>query len=118
MQYHQADDIEQVKYQATLSLVIRQILINEAQQKKILNKDDINNIEKVEKAIDKLLKNELTVPIADKKSCQKYYENNKERFKDKNNKFLAFDLVIDKIKHYLYVQSFQNAIVEYIKNVI
>ena len=60
------------------ALVVRELLLQEAQNKGILK--DRCSVKDEQAAIDELLKREVRVPEPDKESCERYYKSNKQRF--------------------------------------
>ena len=78
VQYHPAESLFSAKYEAMRALVIRELLLQRAselgisrREKAVMNPDPV---------IDALLAKEINVPRADKKTCKRYYNNNKSRF--------------------------------------
>lgn len=78
VQYHPAESLFSAKYEAMKALVIREILIQRASELGLCDRDEA--IKKPDEVIDALLKQEITVPEADEKTCKHYYENNKVKF--------------------------------------
>ncbi len=75
MQYHPAKDQRDAMIKASEALVISELVKQKAQK---LNVDwDADDEESV---IQKLLTIEVTIPTADEAACQKYFEQNPERF--------------------------------------
>ena len=83
MQYHPASSVEAARHKAARALVIRQLLLQEAKAKKLLDAPEKAEVEQAEKTIDALDQKEVAVPRADRQSCKRYYERNPERFVDK-----------------------------------
>ena len=97
------------------ALVIRQLLLQAAKAKNML--EDVEQIDNVlaEETIDTLIQQEVVVPQADNESCKRYYEQNKDRFIDKStDKVLPFDSVHAHIRDYLHARSLQTGINQYI----
>ncbi len=116
MQYHPAETMEGARHKAAEALVIRQLLIQEAIQQKLLHPENSTSMEHIDEAIDALLKKEVTVPEAKTENCQRYYEQNQERFIDKKtDKVLPFDAVENHIRNYLHARSLQTGLGHYIK---
>lgn len=116
MQYHPASSIEAARQKAAQALVIRQLLLRTAEEKKLLRSTDKSNPKKVEEAIDLLIAQEVSVPQADNKYCKHYYEHNLERFIDKTtHKLLPYESVASYIRDYLHARSLQTGISQYIK---
>ncbi len=116
MQYHPAASIEAARHKATQALVIRQLLLQAAKDRKLLDNPERADIKKTEETIDMLIQQEVIIPQADKKSCKRYYEQNMERFIDKRtHQLLPFDSVFSYIRDYLHARSLQAGINQYIK---
>ena len=116
MQYHPASSVEAARHKAAQTLVIRQLLLHAAKEKKLLNAAEISSPERIEKAIDLLIQQEVSVPQADEPSCRRYYEQNAERFVDKStHTLLPFENVVSHIREYLHARSLQTGISQYIK---
>jgi hypothetical protein len=108
MQYQtDASNVEEVIFKAAQALVVRQLLLQEIG----LGKDDVNEEEK----INQLISENVVIPAASVEVCQRYYENNKPKFLDKErDETLPFALVENHIKEYLQNQSTTSGIKEYI----
>ena len=119
MQYHPADSVDGARHKAAQALVIRQLLLQAAKEKNLLEPSgeaDMKDIEKADKTIELLIKQEVAVPQADEESCQRYYQQNLERFIDKKtNRQLSFEKVLPYIRDYLYASSLRTGISQYIK---
>jgi hypothetical protein len=87
MQYQtDASNIEEVIFKAAQALVVQQLLLQEAG----IKKNDANEEEK----INQLISDNVIIPIASIESCQRYYDNNKVKFLDKErNEILSFIMV-------------------------
>ena len=115
MQHHRAASMESARHKAAQALVTRQLLIQAAQETKLLDIEHTEDPEKTERAIDLLIKQQVSVPQADKKSCERYYQQNIQRFVDKKtNKELPFDSVFSHIRDYLHARSLRAGINQYI----
>lgn len=111
MQYHPAGTIEEARHKAAQTLVIRQLLLQEAADKKILDSEGEEG-----QAIDMLLQQEVSVPEADDESCERYYQQNQVRFMDKKtDKILPLESVVQHIRDYMHARSLQTGISQYIK---
>ena len=116
MQHHPAENMEQARHKAAEALVIRELLLQEAKEKQLLE-----NMKKVspdieEQAIEALIKREVLVPKADKESCERYYHQNPERFKDKKTgETLPLEQVYAYIEDYLHMRSLRTGISQYLK---
>lgn len=116
MQYHPAPDVDKARHKAAEALVIRQLLLQEAKDKKLLDSAEGCSLDVAESAIDNLLQQEVSVPTADEESCKRYWQQNEERFVDqKTGKLLPFASVSNHIHNYLHARSLQTGISQYIK---
>ena len=75
VQYHQAPSYFDAKYQAMQSLVIKELLCQEA-----ANNNIAVDVENPDGAIDDLLEKTLEITEPDDKLCAKYYEQNQSSF--------------------------------------
>ncbi|MCB1537630.1 MAG: peptidylprolyl isomerase [Rhodospirillales bacterium] len=78
VQYHPAESLLQAKYEAMQALVIRELLVQEAVAKGIAKREEINISH--DAAIEKLLKQEISLPVPTDEECRRYYENNPVKF--------------------------------------
>jgi len=78
MQYHPAKSRAEAEERATRSLVIRELLLQEAEKKGFFK--DRCSVSDEQAMIEALLKEEITVPEPDLSSCERYYKNNRQRF--------------------------------------
>lgn len=78
VQYHPAEKFSDAREMAMRALVVRELLLQEAQSKGIF--EDRCSIKDEQAVIDELLKREVQVPEPDKESCERYYKSNKQRF--------------------------------------
>jgi len=116
MQYHPAPSVEAARHKAAQTLVIKQLLIQEAARKELLDPSKSDSTKEAERAIDSLIQQELSIPEADEESCERYYEQNKERFKDKKTgSIIPFENVLPYIRDYLQARSLQTGINQYIQ---
>jgi hypothetical protein len=108
MQYQtDASSVEEVIFKAAQALVIQQLLLQEANIKTSDNND--------EEKINQLISDNVVIPTASVEACQRYYENNKVKFLDKErDETLSFAMVEEHIKEYLQNQSTTSGIKEYI----
>lgn len=75
LQYHQNANFDVVVQQAAQALVVRQLLLNEAQSKGLdVSKDH------EEEALQKLLAENVTSPNPSSEACLRYFENNPAKF--------------------------------------
>ncbi len=75
VQYHPAQSYFDAKYEAMQSLVIKELLCQEA-----ANNNIAVDVENPDRAIDDLLDKTLEINEPDDKLCAKYYEQNQKRF--------------------------------------
>lgn len=73
VQYHPASSLEEARGQAALALVIRELLLQEAERLGIVASDETARISR-------LLEREVAVPQADEATCRTYFERNRTRF--------------------------------------
>ncbi len=116
MQYHPAASVEAARHKAAQTLVIRQLLLQAAQDNNLLGDAQQVDSREVERSIDLLIRQEVSVPQADEESCKRYYKQNMERFVDKRtHQLLPFDSLYSYIRDYLQARSLQTGISQYIK---
>ena len=117
MQHHPAPSQQQAWRMAAQSLVIRQLLLQQA-AKNGLYPDDISSVpvDQEEKLIDKLLELEVTVPEADEATCQRFYDGRPDSFMDaESGKRQSFTEAQPLIRDYLHTKAMRVAVAEYIK---
>jgi hypothetical protein len=69
-----------------------------------------------DEAIDELISAKISTPEADTDTCKRYYEQHKEKFKDKKSgKTLGFSLVEGHIRDYLNDKAIRVALSSYIE---
>ena len=78
LQYHPAEKFSDARGMATRALVVRELLLQEAQNRGLFA--DRCSIKDEQAVIDELLKREISVPEPDQESCERYYKSNKKRF--------------------------------------
>jgi peptidyl-prolyl cis-trans isomerase C len=78
VQHHPADSVEEAVRQASHALVIQCLLKQKAREQGLL--DEGSDTAQEEQAISRLLEQDVPVPSASDKECQRYYEANLERF--------------------------------------
>ncbi|MDP7593184.1 MAG: peptidylprolyl isomerase [Litorilituus sp.] len=76
LQYHPNQNFDVVVQQASQALVIRQLLIDEARSQGI----DASAQENEEEAIQKLIEANISYDAPTEEICQRYFDNNKEKF--------------------------------------
>lgn len=78
VQYHPAESLFSAKYEAMKALVIREVLIQRAVETGLCKRDEA--VKNPDHIIEDLLDQEIIVPDADTRTCERYYENNKDKF--------------------------------------
>ena len=110
MQYHPAPTQERAWRMAAQSLVVRQLLLQQAANSGL----DIEEPE--ENLIDRLLQQDVTVPEADEATCLRFYDTHPDSFMDdESGKRLTFDQAQAPIRDYLHTKAMRMAVAEYIK---
>lgn len=117
MQYHPAATKSEAMDLAAKALVVRELLVQEAIEKGILDEQDVlkNGINADDERIADLLKQEIKTPQADESFCKTFYNNNKKRFTNNDGSIAEFDAVHQIIAEYLTDSSWQIAVRQYIK---
>ena len=115
MQYHLASSVEAARHKAARALVIRQLLLQEAKAKKLLDAPEKIEVEQAEKTIDALVQQEVAVPRADRQSCKRYYERNSNvRSINAHIDFYRRNRLVS-YPDYLYARSLRTGIGQYIE---
>jgi len=110
MQHHPAPTQERAWHMAAQSLVVRQLLLQQAANSGLDQGDSEENI------IDQLLQHDVVVPEADEAACQRFYDAHPDSFMDnESGKHLTFDQVQAHIRDYLHTKAMRIAVAEYIK---
>ena len=117
MQYHPAPSKDRAWQLAAQSLVIRQLLLQQAVDSGLIDdKSTAIPSEKEEEVIDRLLQRDVTVPEADEETCQRFYDGHPDSFKDKESgERLPFAEAQAIVRDYLHTKAMRMAIAEYIK---
>lgn len=118
MQYHPAPSKERAWQLAAQSLVIRQLLLQQAVENGYFPAIDsaAQDVSAEEDAIDQLLAENITVPEADEATCQRFYDTHPDSFKDaETGERLVFGRVQIQIRDYLHTKAMRMAVAEYIK---
>ncbi len=116
MQHHPAGNVDEARHKAAEALVVRQLLLQEAEKLNLVASSGKLSPDREEEAIDELLKQEISVPQSNEAICSRYYQQNQERFVDKNTgKQLPLENVVTLIRDYLHTRSLQTGISQYIK---
>ena len=110
MQYNPADSQELAWQMAAQSLVVRQLLLQQA------DNNGLNLEQAEEDIIDQLLQQDVAVPEADEATCQRFYNTHPDSFVDNEaGKRLSFDQAQPHIQDYLHTKAMRMAVAEYIK---
>ena len=110
MQYHPAASRERAWQMAAQSLVVRQLLLQQAANSGLILGEADEDI------IDQLLQQDVTVPEADEATCQRFYAAHPDSFMDTEcGKRLAFVQAQAHIRDYLHTKAMRLAVAEYIK---
>ena len=110
MQYHPAPTQERAWQMAAQSLVVRQLLLQQAAN------SGLDIAEPEENLIDRLLQQDVTVPEADEATCQRFYDTHQDSFMDdESGNRLTFDQAQAPIRDYLHTKAMRMAVAEYIK---
>ena len=81
MQYHAADSFDHALHQTMEALVVKTLLIQEAQAKALLPKDcDMTDDAAIEQALEQLINQEIELPETTEEACYQYYLGNTEKF--------------------------------------
>jgi peptidyl-prolyl cis-trans isomerase C len=117
MQYHPAPTQERAWRLAAQSLVIRQLLLQQAVSNGLCEHVDSSTpIDKEEEIIDQLLLQDVSVPEADEATCRRFYDRHPDSFKDdKSGERVPFNRAQDNIRDYLHIKAMRAAVAEYIK---
>ena len=110
MQYHPAPTQERAWQMAAQSLVVRQLLLQQAANSGLAIEEPEENL------IDRLLQQDVTVPEADEATCLRFYDTHPDSFMDdESGKRLTFDQAQAPIRDYLHTKAMRMAVAEYIK---
>ena len=116
MQYHPAPAQERAWHMAAQSLVIRQLLLQQAASNGLCGEVASVAPGEDEKLIDQLLEQDVIVPEADGATCQRFYDNHPNSFLDeKTGERVAFEHAHANIRDYLHTKAMRIAVAEYIK---
>ena len=117
MQHHPAPTRERARYLAAQSLVIRQLLLQQAVDSGLLPGNGTTSKGKQEEAaIDQLLQQNLVVPEADEVTCRRFYDSNPDSFMDKDSgNRQTFTQAHSHIREYLHTKAMRIAVAEYIR---
>ncbi|VAV90089.1 hypothetical protein MNBD_ALPHA02-2263 [hydrothermal vent metagenome] len=114
---HPADSLDAARLEAARALVVRQLLLEDAAARELIPAKDIDSLseEQTEAIIQQLLDQVITTPKADADTCARYYDQHKDRFRDKKTEeILPFDLVRPHIVQYLEDKAYHAAFHAYL----
>ena len=117
MQYHPAPSQENAWRMAAQSLVIRQLLLQQAASNGLCGdiESGTSGVQE-EEVIDQLLEHDVTVPEADEATCRRFYDNHPNSFNDnKSGERVSFEQAQANIRDYLHTKAMRIAVSEYIK---
>lgn len=117
MQYHPAENREGAWYLAAQSLVIRQLLLQQAGEAGLCEQSGlVETGQEEEEIIDRLLQTDVSVPEADLATCKRFYDRHPDGFVDNDSgKPVPFDRVHTPIREYLHTKAMRMAVAEYIR---
>lgn len=117
LQHHPAETRERAWYLAAQSLVIRQLLLQQATDSGLFPADgNAGKGQLEEAAIDQLLQQDVIVPEADEATCLRFYDSHPDSFVDKKSgKRQAFGQAHPQIREYLHTKAMRIAVAEYIR---
>ena len=117
MQYHPAGSQEQAWHLAAQSLVVRQLLLQQAADAGLCDDPaSIKSGEQEEEIIDQLLQRYVAVPEADEATCRRFYDIHPDSFVDsQTGEHMAFSHAHPNIRDYLHTKAMRIAVAEYIK---
>ena len=117
MQYHPAPSRDRAWQLAAQSLVIRQLLLQQAVENDLLTSAEVREPgEPEEQAIDQLLQQDVTVPEADEATCRRFYDTHPDSFRDaETGERPAYRQVHEQIRAYLHTKAMRVAVAEYIR---
>ncbi len=119
MQYHPASSLPQAQEKASQALAIREILLQEAVRLAITEPDGSATQDiREDFLISRLLEQQVVTPEPDEASCQRYYEQNRKKFRDTEGNPVLFEYVRPAIAAYLKEASWQMAVKQYLKLLI
>jgi peptidyl-prolyl cis-trans isomerase C len=80
VQYHPANTLFDAKYEAMQALVIKELLIQRAVELGLCQTDVSESSDKIDAVFEILFEQEIDVPDADEETCQRFYDNNQDKF--------------------------------------
>ncbi|MCC3861864.1 hypothetical protein [Pseudemcibacter aquimaris] len=121
MKNHPAASLNEARGEAARALIIRKLLLDEAVEREIISKDELEELdnEKEENVIETLLEDVIQLPDADEIVCRRYYEMHQSRFKDhKTGDVLPFNMVREHIRVFIEDKSHQAAFTAYMDSLM
>ena len=118
MQYHPTPSRERAWQLAAQSLVIRQLLLQQAAEDGYYTATDLTPqvSEAEEQAIDRLLAENIDIPEADEATCRRFYDSHRDSFRDEESGGRQeFEQAQPQIRDYLHTKAMRAAIAEYIR---
>lgn len=117
MQHHPAPSQEQAWRLAAQSLVVRQLLLQQAVKNELCRVADLEgNSELEERVVDQLLQQDVSVPEADEATCKRFYDTHPDSFVDsKSGERQPFSQAQSQIRDYMHTKAMRIAVSEYIK---
>ncbi len=117
MQYHPAPSQEQAWRLAAQSLVVRQLLLQQAVKNGLCQAEVLEGGGGLEETvIDQLLQQDVSVPEADDETCRRFYDNHPDSFIDsQSGERQPFAQVKSRIRDYMHSKAMRIAVSEYIK---
>lgn len=117
MEHHPAPDMETARLEAARALVVKHLLLEDAVRREIITVLEFDSLseERIEEVIGQLLDQIITTPEADDETCQRYYDQHQDHFRDqKTDDLLAYDLVKPHIVQYLDDKAYHAAFHAYL----
>ncbi len=114
---HPAPDLDSARLDAARALVVRYLLLEDAAAREIITGKEISTLtdERAEAVITELLDDIITTPDPDGETCERYYEQHKDRFLDKKtDDILPYELVKPHIEQYLEDKAYHAAFHAYL----
>ena len=117
MQYHAAASWEEAWRLAAQSLVIRQLLLQQAANAGFCEAaESLTPGQGEEEVIDRLLQMDVSIPEADEPTCKRYYDRHPDSFVDSTSgKRVPFARVHAPIRDFLHARAMRVAVTEYIR---
>lgn len=119
MQHHPAASPTEAMQLAAQALVIRELLLQEAQTVGLAERGQSADSEMAanDPRIEKLLETAIQLPTPDNESCRRFYRNNPDKF-TRNGTLVPFEDAREIIAQFLQSISWQIAVQQYLKILI